>query len=304
MELDFFQNNEMRKEHEFTFKFVSKYIHRKVQRNLYEILMDDYDGFVVGSDQIWREHHYRPIENAYLDFTVGYDVKRIAYAASFGTDKWEYSKNQTENCSSLLKNFVFVGVREKSGVDLCKKHFGREAVHVLDPTLLLRSNDYINNLEIKSVPQSKGDFLVYILDMTEEKQKIVDYIAKKYNLTPFYVNSKCDDKRCALKERIQPPVENWLRGFYDAKYVFTDSFHACAFAINFNTPFWVFGNKERGMSRFESLLASFHLRNRLIGGLNEIIQCEISDIDWEKVNLQLSIERKKSISCLSDSLNK
>jgi exopolysaccharide biosynthesis predicted pyruvyltransferase EpsI len=65
----------------------------------------------------------------------------------------------------------------------------------------------------------------------------------------------------------QPPLEKWVRGFMDADFVVTDSFHACIFSIIFNKPFVVVGNAKRGMSRFESLLSMFSLQDHLL--LNE-----------------------------------
>ena len=66
---------------------------------------------------------------------------------------------------------------------------------------------------------------------------------------PFRVNSKVENKKAPLQERIQPSVEQWLRGFYDTEFIVTDSFHACVFSILFNKPFIVVGNANRGMSR-------------------------------------------------------
>ena len=75
--------------------------------------------------------------------------------------------------------------------------------------------------------------------------------------------------------------ETWLRGFYDADYVITDSFHACVFAILFKKQFLVVGNKKRGMSRFESLLKQFGLEGRLV---DEYVNIEtIDDIDYDVV---------------------
>lgn len=296
----FFREKEIATEHALTFQFVDKYINRKVVPCLYSIRQGDYDGFVVGSDQIWREHHFRPIENAFLDFAENWPVKRVSYAASFGTDAWEYSDEQTYNCLSLIQKFDGVSVREKSAVNLCKRYLKHDAIHVLDPTMLLLSDEYVRNLGIGNVKISPGNFLVYILDMTKEKQQIIDYLSLKYNLTPFVVNSKCEDRTCPLNERVQPPVEKWLRGFYDAKFVFTDSFHACAFAINFNKAFFVYGNRERGLSRFESLLQLFDLSNRMIQSVSEVEDLVSETIDWNNVNKIILQKRKKSIEFLQD----
>ena len=67
--------------------FVDKYIHRKVVHSPEELQESEFDAVVVGSDQVWRPKYYGKIENAYLNFTKSWKIKRIAYAASFGTDR-------------------------------------------------------------------------------------------------------------------------------------------------------------------------------------------------------------------------
>lgn len=254
---------------QYTQLFVDKYIHRKVVNTPEELQEDDFDAIVVGSDQIWRPKYYGKIENAYLKFAKDWNIKRIAYAASFGTDEWEYTPHQTARCGELLRMFDAVSVREASGVGLCKEYFGVEAKHVLDPTMLLNKEDYIKLIETAGTPKSKGTLLNYILDDTPEKRALIEQIAKDKGLVPFRVNSRVEDHNAPLEERIQPPVEQWLRGFYDAEFVVTDSFHACVFSILFNKPFVVVGNKERGMARFISLLKMFGLENRLICSVDE-----------------------------------
>ena len=82
---------------------------------------------MVGSDQVWRPMYYpTKIENAYLDFARDWNVKRMAYAASFGTSDWEYTAGQTRRCRELLRKFDVVSVREESAVGLCRKFFGGE----------------------------------------------------------------------------------------------------------------------------------------------------------------------------------
>ena len=220
------------------------------------------DAIIVGSDQIWRSTYFPNIERAYLSFAQGWSIKRIAYAPSFGTDKWEYTKRQTRNCKRLLNLFNAVSVREESGIELCEKYFGRKVVQVLDPTLLLDVQDYISLFKKVNANESKGDLLVYFLELTEEKNNIKNVVASFKDLVPFEVNSAIKNVSLPFSERIAPPLENWLRGFYDAKFVITDSFHACAFSIMFHKPFLVYGT--RSMSRFDSLLNLFNLDNRKI----------------------------------------
>ena len=102
----------------------------------------EYDAYVVGSDQVWRPNYNPFMKAMFLGITEREDVKRIAYAASFGTSKWEFSPQMTSECAVLAKKFDMITVREKSGVDLCREYFGVEATWVLDPTMLLNREDY------------------------------------------------------------------------------------------------------------------------------------------------------------------
>ena len=43
--------------------------------------------------------------DAFLKFQEHSNQKRIAYAASFGTDDWEYTEEETAECARLLKKF-------------------------------------------------------------------------------------------------------------------------------------------------------------------------------------------------------
>lgn len=267
-----------------TDKFIKKYIHIAEYDDFSDIKELEYDAIVVGSDQVWRPKYFglNQIENAYLKFAEGWNIKRIAYAASFGTDEWEYNSKQTSECGRLLRMFDAVSVREDSGVDLCKRYFGVEAQHVLDPTMLLNREDYIKLFEAADTPKSKGNLLCYILDETEEKKALIKRIADEKGLIPFNVKSQSDDINSPVSERIQPSLEQWLRGFYDAEFVVTDSFHACVFSILFNKPFIVYGNVDRGLSRFKSLLTMFGLEDRII--TNVIDEVNSSEIDWNRVD--------------------
>lgn len=278
---------------QYTDKFIAQYIKRRIIDDYTDVHENDFDAIVVGSDQIWRPKYFRPIEHAYLDFTEGWNIKRVAYAASFGTDEWEYNQRQTRECGRLLQNFDAVSVREKSGIDLCRDHFNVQAIHVLDPTMLLEAGDYIKLFEAIGTPKSPGTLLNYILDETPEKTALIEKIAKDKGLVPFRVNSKVEDINLPLSQRIQPPVEQWLRGFYDAKFIVTDSFHACVFSILFNKPFLVVGNQKRGMSRFMSLLSMFGLEDRLIDN-NSSFGIRTHNIQWNKVIALLDYNRKES----------
>ena len=289
----------------YTLPFMQMYIKRFVAKRDYSnIKQGDFDAFVVGSDQVWRPKYFGQniISKAFLSFAKDWDVKRISYAASFGTEEWEYSEEQTLECKEWIKKFDAVSVRESSAVKLCKEYLNVDALHVLDPTMLLSATDYIQLFKDANSPQSPASLMCYILDETEDKQKVVFNVEETLNLTAFSVNSKYEVRTAPLEERIQPPVEAWLRGFYDAKFVVTDSFHACVFSILFEKPFIVYGNKDRGMARFHSLLSIFGLENRLITNSVAAQKVIAEPIDWNAVNARKKEWQEKSLNFLKNNL--
>ena len=275
-----------------TFQFIDRNIIRKEYKDIYEDIKEsDYDAFIVGSDQVWRPQYNRGLthlENMFLDFTKDWNVKRVAYAASFGTDKWEFTEEQTEECKKEITKFNALSAREDTGVYLIKERFGETATHVLDPTLLLDVKDYeelINNSHVQGVD---GDLYTCILDETEENQKLINDLVKERNLTQYYYHSKILDWKHNhnIKDKIQPPVELWLKGFQQAKFVLTDSFHACVFSILFRKQFFLYGNSERGMSRYISLFKMLGINDRFVMNIKDVETKEPIDYDTVYNNLQ------------------
>lgn len=293
-------NRELPVVRQHTDAFINKYIRRMEVDGFADIRESEFNAFVVGSDQVWRPKYFGDIARAYLDFAEGWSVRRVAYAASFGTDEWEYTPLQTDRCGALLRRFDAVSVREASAVGLCRSHFGVDAVHVLDPTMLLSASDYAKLFEAAGTPKSQGTLLCYVLDASPEKSALVNRIAEEKHLVPFCVNSRVEDGNAPLAERIQPPVEQWLRGFHDAEFVVTDSFHACVFSILFRKPFIAIGNAKRGLSRFASLLGTFGLQGRLLTDASA--RQPLGSIDWQAVYAVLDAKRDEAKAFILNSI--
>ena len=270
-----------------------------------EVIKHNLDAIIVGSDQVWRPDYSPCLSNYFLDFLKdNHKIRKISYAASFGTNKWTYSDKQTHIFGNLLKLFNSVSVRETSSVTLCKDHFDINAVQVLDPTMLLNPIDY--QKIIMPNKSNRGDLFCYILDRSYQKREIINFIANKNKLKPFESMPLLLNSAYNLYEDIDkcvyPPVEEWLSAFMEADYVLTDSFHGTIFSIIFNKPFWVIGNKERGMARFESLLSLFNLKNRFITitDFNKIDFME--PIQWETINKKRMELKKESIQFIVNAL--
>ena len=263
---------------------------------------EKYDIVIVGSDQTWRPAYSPNIYNYFLDFLKNdKDIKKIVYATSFGTDQWEFSKEETQKCKELVKTFDAVSVREKSGIDLCQKYLGITPEFVLDPTMLLKKEDYLKLIASKNLPKRSGLFS-YILDETDEIAKIIADTAEHLKLEHFTnqpINRAKGKDVTNLEDHIYPELEGWLQAFNDADFIVTNSFHGTVFSILFNKPFVSIAHSERGASRFHSLLSLFGLEDRLLTDKSKLKEMAMQNIDYDAVNLKLEALRKHSLDFLS-----
>lgn len=245
-----------------------------------------YEGFIVGSDQVWRKAYTQRwgVERFFLDF-ASMGSKKIAYAASFGLLEMEYDEAEQIRLGDLYRLFDAVSVREESGLDILKRHgwSDPQAELVVDPTMLLPKEHYLELIWKGNTHPSKGNMFCYVLDRNEELDELVHKIASERKLAPFYASIDGDNRMS---------VEQWLRSFADAEYVVTNSYHGVVFALIFNKPFYLVENKQRGNARFASLMKMFGFTN------------ENNEPDWEVINHKKDEMSSKSLEFLKYNLNR
>ena len=250
------------------------------------------DAIVVGSDQVWRAiYSHGHIEDHYLRFTEGLPLKRVAYAASFGVNKWEYTPEQTAACAKLAQQMDAISVREVSGVDLCREHLGVEAQCVLDPTLLLDASEYSELID-RDWDSSEPYLAVYCLDHNQAKEKFFNQFAADRGLKVRYFSAGW---------KAELSIQQWLAIFSNASFVVTDSFHGTVFSILFGKEFYNLCSPWRGLERVASLLKALGLEQRQLSD-ERPVEPDKTDIDWQDVNARLDVLRKQSIDFLKGAL--
>ena len=275
-------------------RFVEEHISltRRVDR-YEEGLIPEYgfDLLLVGSDQVWRPKYNPHLEDMFLRFAQNQLVGRIAYAASFGVDRWEFSGKQTRSCSALAKRFDKVTVREASGVKLCHDQLGVEAEEVLDPTLLLTADDYYP-LYQEVVPEAKPYLAAYLLGHDPERKAFCEAMARARGLEIRYFGADADAKLS---------IEEWLAHLNRASLVITDSFHGTVFSILGHREFITLGHRGRGLSRLKSLLGLTALEGRLFEQAPTGV-VELPAIEWSEVDQRLHAACQRSLGILKESL--
>ena len=241
--------------------FLNRYIRHTddiYTKNAFRYYAKGYDAYIVGSDQIWRKKYASSwLSLMFLDFVSSNEkVKRLAYAVSFGDNKKELTSREIKKLDKLYKLFDGVSIREDSASILLDEYGWTipKPCHVLDPTLLLRLEDYNILIDAGNTTPLLGKLACYILDPTPEKESYIEQKAREMNTIPHKVY---------LTIGQQPSVEQWLRMFRDSEFIVTDSYHGYLFSIIYNKPCHLFLNEKRGNARFDSL-------NRIIDKLQEM----------------------------------
>lgn len=302
---DYFGGSKEAHNRKHVLKFIETYINKtprlysdKAVHKAFE--QNKFDAVIVGSDQCWRPIYSPNISTYFLDFLESdQSIKKIAYAASFGTSEWEFDEQQTQMAQRLIKQFDTVSVREKQAVELVKDKLNAEASFVLDPTLLLDKEDYLTviNAHQPPLPKKQGVY-TYVLDTGGWKGQVINQVAKSLNAEVFNNQPKANIANPSDNpdDYVIPSIEGWIKGFADADFVVTDSFHGTVFSILFNKPFVSLLNSSRGASRFYSILSEFGLEDRLVTEYDEAKVNALlnQEIDWQVVNEKLKKLKQSS----------
>lgn len=264
------------------------------------------DAYICGSDQVWKffsnDEYGTPW---FLDFAAK-GIPRIAYSASFGVSALPPSTLRF--ITPLLKKMTRIGVREKSGIDICAKAGRSDAVHVLDPVLLLRKEDF-EKIAAKESPARKNNpaaeyAFYYFLSFPgeypwDETKKLScqrnwnDVFVPCYNRSLFPFPEFCD-----------PSIPEWLTLLKDASAVYTNSFHGTCFSILNEKNFLFFPFSNRMNERIFSLLEMLGLEARIYSPAKGSLASQLDHpIDWAEVRRKLTQFRQKSEAFLNEALH-
>ena len=267
------------------------------------------DTFIVGSDQLFTGEMMR-ILDGYADLEwVNNNKRKIAYAASFAKKNFDGTEMQREQLQYFLKRFNSFSVREESGVKLAEEELGIHAEWVLDPVFLCEMKHWNKLIQNGKQRVSKTPYVFgYVLDPNRKKADVIKQVASVLN-TEYYAASDVWNEPDTIAQMWDIPTldkignEELLAQIKNSEYVVTDSFHGVCFAIIFHKPFSVIINKERGASRFYSILKLLGIENRIIDLKNDLdIKTFTEIIDYENVELRLYKEKVRCISWLRDAI--
>lgn len=271
---------------------------KKVNNN-FQTTCNEFDLLICGSDQIWNPNWFNDFYFAnFPDITT----PKISYAPSIGVKHLpDYLIGSYYNS---LKKFKYLSVREKNAQNEIQNNLGLNCSTVLDPIFLLNREKWSKLIDENIC----NDYILcYMLGNNKNHWKAIHKYAKEHNLKLKIIPMKSDSyfqKGEIIKDA--GPLE-FLKYISNAKVVLTDSFHACAFSIIFNRPFYVFERTSKMAeksqnSRIYNLLDLSGLQKRLVKYNKNTID-DKERIDYKLVSLKMKPFISKSMNFLDRAID-
>ncbi|MCH3951209.1 MAG: polysaccharide pyruvyl transferase family protein [Acidaminococcus sp.] len=263
---------------------------------------NEYDYFVVGSDQVWNPYFFQSdeeLQSYFLNFAP--KGKRIAYAASISVPEIPASKYNT--FLNGLKGMDCISMREQAGADLVQRLTGKSVPTLVDPTLLLSSEKWDNVSRLPSWYRGQKYILTYFLGA--RPTNVLEKLHKDLGLEVVnLLDTSCYDYYVT-------GVDEFISAIKNASLVYTDSFHGTVFSILYRRPFVVcdriplnsrdnVGGKMN--SRIDTLLHLFGLENRRGTQTNNYSIVHPLSLEYPDIDSILQQQHQRSNQFLSNAL--
>ena len=254
-----------------------------------------FDVVLVGSDQVWRPAFAKDTIAFFLGY-VPQGVDRVSYAASFGTETWEQANDAvlTLSVREELRQFKAISCREESGVEICNEVFGVEAVHVLDPLLMI-DDAFFDKIISQSSVAPGAKLVYYKLDASADFQADLEAIGARSKTTAVNIYLK----ESSVQEYRE--VFDWVAMIHGAETVVTDSFHCICLALRFGKEVIYCPNEKRGKTRLDSLFKKLNVQADPLDIESKTPMFSL--IRQGDIDTILEEERKQSLKFLRDALH-
>lgn len=207
----------------------------------------------------------------------------------------------------MLNNFSYISIREKSGKQILAELLDRSDIEVcLDPTLLITGDQWKNSFKLNPPPISHTQYaLCYFLGEQEWYREEAIKYCQQFNIKLIWIPATEKDFNRNDTSIIGPTT--FLQLIYNARYVFTDSFHGLIFSLLFKRDVHVFSrfnenDAKSQNSRIRDLCTLLNIEYRYYNHPNMLFSTS-KPIDYNTVHETIASERKKSLDFLRKALD-
>lgn len=251
------------------------------------------DGFICGSDTIFCTDEFGFDDGYYANYSV-MKGRSVSYAASFGDP--HFTDETYPILNDRLQNFKALGIRENLMLPYLKEHTEVPVQRVIDPTLLLKPEDYD---EIVLPRQEEEKYLLlYARRYSPQMEAYAEKLAKENGWKIVDISLRAVNAERGHKMAYTAGVEEFLSLVKHAEFIVTNSFHGMIFSVQFKRPFVVF-SREQCNNKIEELSDLFGLQDRILISGEETI----TEIDYEAVHNKIEVARVPSFAFLQKELD-
>lgn len=263
-----------------------------------------YDLLVIGSDQVWSAYHCGTDAPLFFGENLPEAVRKISYAASCG-DRQPSGTDLTRVLAAVSRCDK-VSVREKGSAAFLSERCDKPVEDVLDPTLLLKAEDY-QPLYADFTPPQRPYLYMYTLYPFPSFVNLARRLAAELEvdcvITPMDAASPHGHPK-GLELGVSP--DRMVGYIAAAKYVIAASFHGTALSTIFRKPFLSLRKNQDSIfeSRPANLLALSGNLDRLVTPQTEYAQLLAAiKTDYHEKG-DLSVARERSLKWLSTAVGK
>jgi hypothetical protein len=284
-------------------EFMEQYLQRSSDLYPVERVNDHFpsaDAYIAGSDNVWGTVS----DASFLNFGSP-DIVRIGYSVSA---PWSKLSNYWYHMArKKIQSFNALSTRELEGVEVCRKLGKDSAVQTLDPTLLLKKQDYLDVSASDEKILNLGPFiLAYFVNLfslshlpwqdlcslsieLHAELKVVPLQGAELVIPSDYVYT--------------PSPSQWLKAYSFAQCIVTNSYHGTIFAILMEKPFIAIPQHHAPKNeRIPNLLGMLGLKDRLYNTKHTIYTQMMKPINWNDVQSRLNTQRANSLEFLKNAL--
>ena len=243
----------------------------------------DFDIYLIGSDQVWGIHCTNGVEPVYFgSFFRLSESKLFSYAISTNIASLEAVGD--EKIMKYASSFCEISFREEA---ICRKFESMTGIKGrvdIDPTLLTSPSTWDSLIDSKW--EKERYILIYQVRYPHGKNVLMEkaeILARTLKCTILDLSS------------MTYSPEDFVSLFKYALYVVTTSFHATVFSIIFERPLYAIKLNDGHDGRYENIL-------RAVGGENMLVEKDfnpiVQNIDYKSIKNRLDLLKDSSISYL------
>ena len=262
---------------------------------------EKYDIIMSGSDQVWNPEALDP---KYLLQWALPKKKKISYGSSLSMTKIpeKYYNIYRES----LSNFDAVSIRDVQCRKQLSQIVNQDVYTVVDPVILLGRNALLQRQKPIDLGQKPYIFCYFLGNKSAHRKRAIEY-AEQHDLEikaiihcGFDFKADKDLEKYAIWD-VDP--NQFIFCIQNAKFVFTDSFHATVISTLLHKDFVVFekdGSRPTQNTRIKEFLTLAGLDKQWEISMSQLKSIDVSE--WEMADKKIDIARQKSFNYLMEAI--